>query len=601
MLDDPSNSPPTTNAPSVTFGDLGLRQELLSALSELGYEEPTPIQTASIPLLSEGRDLVGRAATGTGKTAAFALPMLDRFADRPPSDSPFGLVLVPTRELALQVSEALHRYGRGVGARVLPVFGGQPIGRQIHALARGVDIVIATPGRAVDHLTRGTLSLDAIDMVILDEADEMLDMGFAEDLERILDSISPTRQTVMFSATMPKRIAALARRHLHDPAEVSIDAARPTADRPARVAQVAYMVPRSHKAAALGRILDVQTPTAAIVFCRTRHEVDALTETLNGQGYRAEALHGGMNQESRDRVMNRIRAGTSELLVATDVAARGLDIDLLSHVVNYDVPSSPETYVHRIGRVGRAGREGTAITLAEPREQRLLSNIQRVTGTRIPVEPVPSVADLRSRQTEQSLERLRDALTDEERERFRPIVEQLAEEADLFDIALAALLLGSDEDRREEIEIPEITSRGDTHRRDRHPERDRSGRDHPERDHGERTGKSKGKTKAKGKGKKGDGVQKKEKHRSDRSGSGSTARLYFPIGRESRVGPGDLVGAITGETSLAGREIGSIEIRERFSLVEVPASAADEVIQAMRSTTIRGRRVVPRRDRWHDE
>ena len=352
-------------------------------------------------------------------------------------------MLVPTRELAMQVSEAVHRYGRGLGARVLPIYGGQPIGRQLHALHRGVDVVVATPGRAVDHLQRGSLDFEAIEMVVLDEADEMLDMGFADDLDAILDALPDQTQTVLFSATMPPRIEKMARKHLTDPITITIKATEAPEGEAPLVRQTAYVVPRSHKAAALGRILDVEAPTAAIVFCRTRNEVDQLTETLNGRGYRAEALHGGLNQEGRDRVMGRVRNGSSDLLVATDVAARGLDIDLLSHVVNYDVPSAPEAYVHRIGRVGRAGREGVAITLAEPREHRLLENIQRVTGQQIEVEKVPTITDLRNRRMELTLSLVREALLGDEGEldRYRTIVETLTDEADPYEVALAAVKL----------------------------------------------------------------------------------------------------------------------------------------------------------------
>src|SRR5688500_13504445 len=291
-----------------TFERLGLRPELLGALSTLGYEEPTPIQQEAIPPLVEGRDLLGQAATGTGKTAAFALPVLQRLEAHRRAKVPAALVLVPTRELAVQVSEALHRYGRELGARVLPVYGGAPIVRQLRSLEAGVDVVVATPGRALDLVQRGSLQLGEVATVVLDEADEMLDMGFAEDLEAILDETPETRQTVLFSATMPRRLDALARRHLSDPVRITIAREKVQAGEAPRVRQTAYVVPRAAKPAALGRILDVEAPAAAIVFCRTREEVDSLTETLNGRGYRAEALHGGMSQEQRDRVMSRIRS-----------------------------------------------------------------------------------------------------------------------------------------------------------------------------------------------------------------------------------------------------------------------------------------------------
>ena len=293
------------------FAELGLRPELLASLATLGYEEPTPIQRASIPPMLEGRDLLGQAATGTGKTASFALPVLQGLVEGRDRKDPSALVLVPTRELAMQVSEAMHKYGRDLGARVVPIYGGQPIGRQLDALKRGVDVVVATPGRAQDHINRGTLRLGSVKVVVLDEADEMLDMGFAEEIEAILESTSDDRQTVLFSATMPSRIAGMAKRHLRNP--VRIEIARTSAEIGAtpKVRQTAYIVPRAHKAAALGRVLDVETPTAALVFCRTRLEVDQLTETMNGRGYRAEALHGGMSQEQRDRVMTRVRSGTA--------------------------------------------------------------------------------------------------------------------------------------------------------------------------------------------------------------------------------------------------------------------------------------------------
>ncbi len=561
------------------FADLPLRPELLRALADLGYEEPTPIQREAIPPLLKGSDLLGQAATGTGKTAAFALPMLHRVATGGPGDGtsddgasddggrddggrgsgPAGLVLVPTRELAMQVSQAFHRYGRDLGVRVLPIYGGQPIGRQLQGLERGVDVVVATPGRALDHIGRGTLRLHGVGTVVLDEADEMLDMGFAEDIEAILAETPQDRQTVLFSATMPARIEAIARNHLRDPVRIEMGrAAEPHGEAPL-VRQSAYVVARSHKPTALGRILDVESPEAAIVFCRTREEVDQLTETLNGRGHRAEALHGGMSQEHRDRVVRRLRSGNADLLIATDVAARGLDIDRLTHVFNYNLPAAPEAYVHRIGRVGRAGREGTAVTLAEPREHRMLKAIERLTGRRIPVQKVPTVADLRARRLELTRAALQESLLTDDLERFRVVVETLTDEFDVMDVALAAVKLahelnGADTDDAEEI--PEVPLR---QRPERTPGPERGPRARPARD--------------------------------------STVRLFLTIGRNAGVRPQDLVGAITGETRLSGRDIGAIEITDRFSLVEVPAAAAETVIRSLRQTVIRGRKVTVRRDR----
>ncbi|TDQ53436.1 DEAD/DEAH box helicase [Actinorugispora endophytica] len=569
-------TPETTAEDTTTFADLELRPELLRALSALGYEEPTAIQREAIPPLLAGNDLLGMAATGTGKTAAFALPILQGLPSGRGGVNPSALVLVPTRELALQVSEAVHRYGRDLGARVLPIYGGQPIGRQLRALERGVDVVVATPGRALDHMGRGTLVLDDLRMVVLDEADEMLDMGFAEDIEAIVEETPEERQMVLFSATMPDRINGIARRHLRDPIRVRIAREAPAPGEAPKVRQSAYVVARPHKPAALGRVLDVEAPSAALVFCRTREEVDQLTETLNARGYRAEALHGGMSQEQRDRVMGRMRNGTADLLVATDVAARGLDLEQLSHVVNYNVPSATESYVHRIGRVGRAGREGVAITLVEPREHRMLKTIRRETKGQITVEKLPTVADLRTRRLEMTRAALYENLVEDDLERFRAVVEPLTDEYDVMEIALAAVKLAHEASGAaadEEQEIPEITVR---------PERGgRDGRD------------TRGRQGGVGRGERGE--------RGDRRGrgpAGGMTRLFVGVGRNSRVRPQDLVGAIAGESPLSGREIGAIEIADRFSLVEVPENAADDVIDALKGSTIKGKRAVVRRERY---
>ena len=383
-------------------------------VEELGYTHPSPIQAESIAPLVEGRDLLGQAATGTGKTAAFALPMLERLAEQRPErargEAPFGLILAPTRELALQVSEAVSRYGARLGARVLTVYGGAPVGPQWKALQNGVDVVVATPGRAIDLMNRGALRLDDLEIVVLDEADEMLDMGFVEDIETLLDATPDTRQAVLFSATMPRRIEILAQKYLREPVTVRIRREAVAEGEAPKVRQTAYLVPRTHTTAALGRILEAERPAAAIVFCRTRLDVDAVTEMLTARGLRAEALHGGMDQEHRTRVVERLRSGRTELLVATDVAARGLDIDLLTHVVNHDVPQSAEAYVHRIGRVGRAGREGVAITLVPPSKVHALRAVERLTGQPIAFAAVPTAADLRAARLDRTAAALRERL-----------------------------------------------------------------------------------------------------------------------------------------------------------------------------------------------
>ncbi|WNG16294.1 DEAD/DEAH box helicase [Cystobacter fuscus] len=563
-----------------TFEELGLDAPLVEALSSLGYEEPTPIQRAALPPLIAGKDLLGIAATGTGKTAAFSLPLLQRLT--PGQRAPFStsaLVLVPTRELAMQVAEAIHRYGQKMGVSVLPLYGGQPIGQQLRVLKRGVDVVVATPGRALDHLKRQSLLLDSLRTVVLDEADEMLDMGFAEDLEAILDATPQERQTALFSATLPPRIASIAERHLHSPVHVKIAKEKLPAGTGPRVRQVAYIVPRPFKAATLGRVLDVEAPTTAIVFCRTRTEVDELTVSLNGRGWRAQALHGGMDQSQRDRVLKQFKSHAVELLIATDVAARGLDIEKLSHVVNYDVPNAPEAYVHRIGRTGRAGREGVAITLAEPREHRLLRNIEKLTGQKIELATVPTVADLRARRLELVRASLREALVAGELDSYRSVVESLGSEFDLVDVAAAAVKLLHDAQvdgqSEEEEEIPLVTPPSD--KGPRAPRGPRSGeRPAP----GTRPD-----------------APRSAKRRAPPDASFDMARLFIGVGRQAGVRPSDLVGAIAGEAGVEGKRIGAIQIGDTYSLVEVPESLADQVIAALRQTTLRGRKAQVRRDR----
>ena len=555
------------------FSSLGLRPSVLATLASLGYEEPTPIQREAVPLLLEGRDVLGQAATGTGKTAAFALPMLERIFEEAGETGRVravrALVLVPTRELAMQVSEAVHRYGKSYGARVLPVYGGQAIGMQLKALRAGVDVIVATPGRIVDHLRRGSIRLDAVRFVVLDEADEMLDMGFAEDLDAVLEALPAERQTALFSATMAGRVAIIAQRHLRTPVRVAIERQGVSAGELPRVRQVAYVVQRRHKVAALGRILDMENPTSAIIFCRTRTEVDELTETLEGRGYRAAALHGGLSQEQRDRVMRRFREGATELLIATDVAARGLDIESVSHVVNFDVPSAPDGYVHRIGRTGRAGREGVAITLAEPREHRLLRNIERLTRQTIQVETVPTIVDLRARRLDVVRGSLREALLAGDLEQHRVVVESLAEEFDVLDVAAAAVKLAHEatsgsarEEETEELSAPPPPSRGRARER--------------------------------GDGRK---AQPGRPRRGRRPADSDVTRIYIGLGRKAGMRPADLVGAIANEAGIDARAIGAVDIADRFSLVEVPDEAVDEIIGALRNTTIRGKRVVVRRDK----
>ena len=668
---------PSEDAPG--FAALPLDSRLLRTLAALGYEEPTPVQLAAIPPLLEGRDLLAEAPTGTGKTAAFALPILqrlvlrmdaDRDAGRPVegrgaplpgtrASRPTSFVLTPTRELAMQVAEAIHKYGRELGVRVVPVYGGQPITTQLHRLARGVDVVVATPGRAVDHLDRGTIRFDEVEMVILDEADEMLDMGFADDLEKILSALPLKRQTALFSATIAGPIARMAEAHLRQPARVRVQSEKTAAGEEARVRQVAYVVRRSDKLAALGRILDVEDGAATLVFARTRGEVDDLAEALSGRGRDAAALHGGLSQEQRDRIMGRFREGALDVLVATDVAARGLDIEHITHVVNYDVPSSPDTYVHRIGRTGRAGREGVAITLVEPREHRLLRDIERTIGQPLQIEGLPTVSDIRERRLDTLKASLREALVAGEFDRYRAVVEALSGEFDLVDIALAAISQADAEARGAEdttelapAVLPSFEQRpsrppvrgagmrprygeptGSFQQRPRPVHQPRPGGAPPPpefRDEGPGGGQGAGGEapgeragtgfRAPGhpvgagpasgpmpagprKGYRASGWRDTEGRSVMRpprvgSGGGGITRIFVGAGRAAGMRPGDLVGAITNEAGLRGGDIGAIQIADGFSLVEIPEGAAEHVIKVLREATIRGQKVIVRRERY---
>jgi ATP-dependent RNA helicase DeaD len=541
-----------------SFSALGVSAPVCRALERRGINAPFAVQNLVLPDALGGLDVLVASPTGSGKTLAFGIPLVERIA--PTGGRPAGLVLVPTRELAMQVSEAIHKYAKGIGLGVVPLYGGASMEQQIRALQRGAAIVVATPGRALDHIRRSTIKLDALMVLVLDEADEMLDMGFAEDIEAIITATPAARQTALFSATMPSRIASIAQRHLTNPARITVARENPAAGKVPRVRQVAYVVARNQKSAALGRVLEYEAPKSAIVFCRTRLEVDSLTETLDAYGYRVQALHGGMMQRQRDRVLQQFRESKIDLLVATDVAARGLDIEHLSHVINYDVPSAAEAYVHRIGRTGRIGREGVAITLAEPREHRMLKAIEHLTKQRFAIEKLPTVADLRTRRLEMTRSALQETLVAGDRlERFRVVIESLSEEFDLVDIALAAVKLAH-EASGGELDEQEIPDQSEVINR-------KPQRSEPERRNGRR----------------------------DQRSDGDTIRLFFGVGRRSGVRPQDLVGAIANESRLSGRDIGAIEISDRYSLVEVPASAADEVIDALRQSTIKGKRATVRR------
>jgi ATP-dependent RNA helicase DeaD len=539
-----------TMTESISFADLGLSEPTLRAIAELGYEEPTPIQAQTIRQMTDSVDVIAQAQTGTGKTAAFALPIIEKLD--PSLRTPQALVLTPTRELAVQVAEAFHAYGKYHRVSILPVYGGQPIDRQLRALDRGVQIVVGTPGRLLDHIRRGTLKLDQVRTVVLDEADEMLDMGFVEDIETILQETPSERQTALFSATMPLPIANLAKRYMRNPQRITVQTEQMTVP---QIRQIYYEAGGRDKFEILARILDFETPSSAIIFCRTKSEVDSLGERLTARAMAADTLHGDLSQVQRDRVMARFRSGQAELLVATDVAARGLDVEHVSHVINYDIPLDPQIYVHRIGRTGRAGRTGTAVTLVTPRERRLLKIIEQSTRAQIQRMRLPTISDVMARRRESFKETLRETIAQGGLEPFTIMAEDLGEEYSPTDLAAAAfkLLLGEpqneSEDKLAEQERDNIEDERDGRPRGR---RDRSFG--PER---------------------------------------GMARLYIDIGRNDGVRPADIVGAIANEANIPGRAIGAIELFEHFSFVEVPENTFDRVMRALKRTTIRGRKIAP--------
>jgi ATP-dependent RNA helicase DeaD len=542
------------------FRALGLGAATLHAITDLGYSTPTSIQEQTIPLLLGGRDVIGQAPTGTGKTAAYGLPLIERLNER--ELRPQGLVVVPTRELAIQVAEALHELGKYREVVTLPIYGGAPYDRQLRALKRGVQIIIGTPGRLLDHLGRETLALDGVQTVVLDEADEMLNMGFLEDVEAILAHLPSKRQTALFSATIPARIATLAEHYLRQPIQVSVATQEAIAP---RVRQVYYEVPVHAKPDALARLLDIEEPDSAIIFVRTRRDADYLSEHLNSMGYLSQAIHGEISQGQRERTLERFRAGHTQLLVATDVAARGLDIPDVSHIINYDLPLDAESYVHRIGRTGRAGATGIALTLVTPRERRLLRLIERAIHRRLEPLHLPTAADVAGRRLAALREEVLRALDAGQLEPFLTLVEDLASTRDPVEIAAAAFKMATqtrDANRpgyrsssltQEEAAPPETqqepSARGDERRVPEYPSR-KSRQKYP--------------------------IQQ------------PMARLFLRIGKRNGTRPGDIVGAIANEANLPSEIIGEIAIHETFSSVEIPEPLVETVRLALNRTTIRG-------------
>ncbi len=532
------------------FSSLNLREEILQAITELGYTEPTPIQAGMIPLMLTGADVIGQAQTGTGKTAAFALPILHNFT---PQKNPQALILAPTRELALQVANSITEYGKGMRVRVLAVYGGQPYSPQINALRRGVDIVVGAPGRLNDLLERGALRLNEIKTLVLDEADEMLNMGFIEDVEKILSTTPPGRQTALFSATLPARIRALADRFMRDPQAVTIKRATLTL---ASTEQRCYLVHESDKLSALTRLFETEPIHSALIFARTRAETAALANELVLRGIPAEAIHGDLDQHARERVLGRFRSNQLKVLVATDVAARGLDIENISHVFNYHLPDDAEVYVHRIGRTGRAGRSGVAITLLSPRERRRMREVEALTKQPVTRMELPTREDILKHREGKLVETLKVWLGRARYKRELEIVNQLvAEGFDPVAIAGAALKMArGDEKQRPIAEVAEVTDE----RRKKKDEGER--REKPERR--ERS----------------DGAARSKRVRGEASHEAGMVRLRAKVGKVHGVRPNDVVGTIAYHADIPGYTIGKIRIEPKVTFVDIPEESLDKAL-----------------------
>ena len=551
------------------FEELQLDDRIIRAITEMGFEEASPIQAQAIPVVLEGRDMIGQAQTGTGKTAAFGLPLLQKVD--PKVKKLQAIVLLPTRELAIQVAEELRRFAKFMhGIKVLPVYGGQDIVRQIRALKDGTQIVVGTPGRVMDHMRRKTVKMDHVHTVVLDEADEMLNMGFLEDMETILSQLPEERQTLMFSATMPQAIADIAKKFQKDPVTVRVIKKELTVP---KVTQYYYEVKPKNKVEVMCRLLDMYSPKLSIVFCNTKRQVDELVQALQGRGYFAEGLHGDLKQVQRDRVMESFRNGRTDILIATDVAARGIDVGNVEAVFNYDIPQDDEYYVHRIGRTGRAGREGKAFSLVVGKEVYKLRDIQRYCKTKIIPQAIPSLNDITEIKSDKILDQVQDILNDADLTKIVNIIEKKLMEDDYTSLDLAAALLKmSMGDDNEDIIDNYMPARS-------LDDLDSYGRNSRGRDRGRNNSRRKGAT--------------------DRAavdyvlngGEERMARLFINIGKSQRVTPGDILGAVAGESSIPGRLVGSIDMYDGYTFVDVPAEYAEDVLNAMSHARIKGKHI----------
>ena len=553
---------------TVRFDELNLDERILRAVTDMGFEAASPIQAQAIPVQMEGRDVVGQAQTGTGKTAAFGIPLLQKID--PDSKKLQAIALCPTRELAIQVADEIRRLAKYMhGIKVLPIYGGQDIVRQIRGLKDGTQIVIGTPGRVMDHMRRKTIRCDHIHTVIMDEADEMLNMGFLEDMETILSQLPQERQTVMFSATMPMEIQNIAKRFQRDPVTVKVVKKELTVP---KVTQYYYEVKPKTKVEVMCRLLDMYAPKLSVAFCNTKKQVDELVQDLQGRGYFAEGLHGDLKQMQRDRVMSSFRSGATEILVATDVAARGIDVDNVEAVFNYDIPQDDEYYVHRIGRTGRAGKDGIAFSLVVGKEVYKLRDIQRYCKTKIIPQAIPSLDDITAIKAEKNMEQVMDLINDTDLTKMVNIIEKkVLEEEDCtsLDVAAALLKLAMGEENEDIIDCSRPARSLD--------DLDRYGRDG-------RGGRGRG-------GRDGRGSRDGRYGRYDRDEEEDMARLFVNIGKSQNVRPGDILGAVAGESGISGKMVGSIDMYDNYTFVDVPREYADAVLKAMKDVKIKGKNV----------
>jgi ATP-dependent RNA helicase DeaD len=553
------------------FTDLGLSAPVLKAIQAVGYEAPSPIQAAAIPVLMAGGDIVGMAQTGTGKTAAFALPLLSRLDMK--LGEPQVLVLAPTRELAIQVAEAFQKYASEIpGFHVLPIYGGQDMSTQLRQLKRGVHVVVGTPGRVMDHLRRGSLNLDNLKSLVLDEADEMLRMGFIDDVEWILEHIPTTRQTALFSATMPREIRQVAEKYLTNPQEIKIASNQSTGD---NIEQVYWMVSGTNKLDALTRILEVEPFEGMIIFVRTKTATVELAEKLEARGYSAAPINGDMNQQLRERTIDRLKSGKLDILIATDVAARGIDVERVSHVVNYDIPYDSEAYVHRIGRTGRAGRTGKAILFVAPREKRLLSTIERATRKPITLMELPSGATVTKHRIDQFTQQITTALTEQSDLTF--FNDLLAEYSNKNDVSpeqiASALAFLLQKERPLQVKFTDVKPERERNERSERSRDDRGGRDdRSSRDRSDRPSRD----------------DKPRRERTER-GDENMQRYRIEVGRNHEARPGDIVGAIANEAGIESRFIGHIKLFDEFSTVDLPLGMPKEVLTQLKKVRVRNR------------